>query len=228
MGNINPEFLIMIPVLLFSISLHEYAHGLAAKWGGDLTAQAAGRLTLNPIAHIDPVGTIFVPFICMIMGGFFIGWAKPVPVNPNNFRKSSWNVVVSIAGPLSNFFLVVIFVLLFKATVMSGILFSGRLSPNAIKLVTTIMVDFIVLNVLLGLFNLIPIPPLDGSHIFYHYFVRPHTRDHVMFKVFEFMQRFGFLLLFILIFGIPGRINPFYRLIHFTLKIIDFLMGFNV
>jgi len=219
--SIDPQDILMVPVLLFSLSLHEFSHAQAAWWAGDDTASRAGRLTMNPLSHIDPVGTILVPIICMMSGGFFIGWAKPVPVNPNRFKKAIWDVWVSLAGPASNFLLVILSAVAFKVLIMSGILTHGNLSEKTSNLIIYLMQNFIALNVLLGLFNLIPIPPLDGSHIFFHFFVKPHTMDHPLFKLFQFMERFGFLLLMILIFAIPPVINPFYWVYSLFLVIIN-------
>jgi Zn-dependent protease len=219
----NPEIILMIPVLLFSLSFHEFAHALSAKLVGDNTAERAGRLTLNPISHIDPIGTILVPLICLIQmraGGipFFIGWAKPVPVNPRNYRRSSDDVIVSGAGPASNFLMVILFTIIFKIFLITGIFDSGIFPPKSISMIFNLMFFFISLNLLLGLFNLLPFPPLDGSHIFYHFLVRPHTRDHIMFKIFEFMERFGRFMLIFLIFFVPDKINPFRIVFGLSLK----------
>jgi len=221
----NPQIILMLPVLLFSLSLHEFAHALAAKWAGDDTATRLGRLTLNPLAHIDPVGTVIVPLICLAQamtggGRFFFGWAKPVPVNSNRFKKLIWAVYVSGAGPCANFSLVILFTLILKLMYKTRFLLSGLVSSDAAEAVSMLFVQFIGLNVLLGLFNLIPIPPLDGSHIFFHFFVRPHKQDHAMFKLFKFLERFGFLLLLFLLFAIPDEINPFYLVYNRSIMLI--------
>jgi len=225
----SPELILMLPVLLFSLSLHEFAHALVAQWAGDDTAARAGRLTLNPISHIDPVGTVLVPLICLIQslsggGGFFFGWAKPVPVNPNRFKKLVWDVYVSGAGPLSNFILAVIFTLIFKALLMLDIMTPDRLSPEMIRVLTELIRNFIYLNVILGLFNLIPIPPLDGSHIFFHFLVRSRTRDNIMFMAFKFLERFGFIILMILLFAVPRGLNPFYLVFWKVIQIINWFL----
>lgn len=220
----NPEFILMLPVLLFSLSLHEFAHALVALWAGDDTAARAGRLTLNPLSHIDPVGTVLVPLLCLIGGGFFIGWAKPVPVNPNRFKKLVWDVYVSVAGPASNFLLAIIAILIFKAIVMTHILGTMNLSEDVMGIIKILISGFISINVLLGLFNLIPIPPLDGSHIFFHFFVRSRTRDNIMFMVFRFLERFGFLILMILLFAIPYNFNPFYLVLGKVTQIINWFL----
>ena len=221
---LKPEVIIMIPVLLFSLSLHEYSHALAAWWAGDDTASRQGRLTMNPISHIDLMGTIIVPLICLaqsMAGGvpFFFGWAKPVPVNPNRVRKRYWDVIVSAAGPASNFLLAFIFTLLLKIMYMNAV--SSRFSEHLFETLSLMMYYFIALNVLLCMFNLLPIPPLDGSHIFFHFFVKPFTRDHPMFKLFVFMERFGFILLMILMFVIPDVINPFHKMYRAVMWLIS-------
>ena len=222
---LNPELILMLPVLLFSLSLHEFAHALVALWAGDDTAARAGRLTLNPISHIDPVGTVLVPLICLMGTGFFVGWAKPVPVNPNRFKKLVWDVYVSVAGPASNFLLAVIAILIYKTIVMTHFLETTNLSEDIKGIITIVLkYGFIYMNIFLGLFNLIPIPPLDGSHIFFHFFVRSRTRDNIMFMVFRFLERFGFLILMILLFAFPRELNPFYLMFGKVMQVIDWFL----
>ena len=219
----NAEIILTIPVLFFSLSLHEYAHARAALWAGDDTALRAGRLTLNPIAHVDPIGTVFLPLLFLVRalsggGGFFFGWAKPVPVNPARFRKAIWDVYVSFAGPASNFILAIISAIIFKIIFMANIPQKIELNPELWQVLMLLIFNFIALNVLLGLFNLIPIPPLDGSHIFFHFFVRPLTRDHILFQLFMFLERFGFIVLLLFFYGIPSGLNPFSYLFKLTLQ----------
>lgn len=145
-------------VLLFSVILHEVAHGSMALKLGDNTAKYAGRLTLNPLKHIDPVGTIALPALLILTGSpFVVGWAKPVPVNPYNFRDQRWgSLKVSLAGPLVNFSLAIIFGLLMRFIPL----------PAA----TSSLFSYIVIyNFVLALFNLVPVPPLDGSHILFSF-----------------------------------------------------------
>ncbi|MCX5888833.1 MAG: site-2 protease family protein [Deltaproteobacteria bacterium] len=144
----------MAIVLLFSIIVHEVAHGYVALLNGDPTARIMGRITLNPGPHIDPVGSILIPGILLLThAGLLFGWAKPVPVNPLNFRNYRWGeITVSAAGPLSNLALAVAFAFLL------------RLDLGNVGVVK--MAYFgVIINIFLALFNLIPIPPLDGSHI---------------------------------------------------------------
>ena len=161
--------LYILPILLFSVVIHELAHGWMALRLGDSTARDMGRLTMNPIPHIDPVGSIFVPlFSLFVAGRVFIAWAKPVPVNPLNFSNYRRDdILVSVVGPISNFLLAfactVIAILL---ALIIPVLHSSI--PVLDELMTFLLKMFaggISLNVMLGVFNLIPIPPLDGSHV---------------------------------------------------------------
>lgn len=162
------QLLIALPVLIFSVVLHEVAHGWVAFREGDPTAANLGRLTLNPIPHIDPIGSILVPAVMMLIpGGFIFGWAKPVPVNPRNFRNyKRGDILVSLAGVTVNFLLVIAFALL-VVVAAHGI----RAFPDLGGTWTVVleMARFgILINIVLALFNLLPIPPLDGSHVMYH------------------------------------------------------------
>jgi Zn-dependent protease len=160
------QLLIFLPVLIFSIVLHEVAHGWVARQQGDNTAAMLGRLTLNPIPHIDPVGSLLVPAILTLLpGGLVFGWAKPVPINPRNFRNfKRGDILVSLAGVFVNFLLAIAFTL-----VMAGSEWLIRLSPELSQwwLILRGMAEYgVLINFVLMLFNLIPIPPLDGSHVF--------------------------------------------------------------
>ena len=158
--------LIVFPVLVFSIVLHEVAHGWVAYKQGDATAMMLGRITLNPIPHIDPIGSILVPILLALApGGIIFGWAKPVPVNPRNFRNfKKGDILVSLAGVTANLLLAIAF-----TVVMALAEWLLRLSPDlaATWLVLRSMAQYgVYINFVLMLFNLIPIPPLDGSHVF--------------------------------------------------------------
>ena len=160
------DIIIRIFVLLFALSVHEAAHGWAALKLGDPTASHMGRITLNPIAHIDPIGTILFPLILIVMRvPFLFGYAKPVPVNPLNLKNPKRdNIFISAAGPLSNLGVAVI--------AFIGIIVLKFLDPNLFAsrerfsyLILLILYNVIILNVILATFNLIPIPPLDGSGV---------------------------------------------------------------
>ncbi len=149
-----------MPILFFSVIVHEVAHGYAALRLGDETALNAGRLTLNPISHIDPVGTIILPLFLLISGSnFLIGWAKPVPVNPYNFVNPRQDFAkVGAAGPLANIALAVISAMLLTVLNLTGLL-------GSFALIAYLLQSAVFINILLAVFNLIPIPPLDGSRI---------------------------------------------------------------
>jgi Zn-dependent protease len=164
------EHLYIIPILLFSVIIHEIAHGWMALRLGDPTAKLMGRLTLNPIPHIDPIGSILVPLFSLLAAGqVFIAWAKPVPVNPANFvnyRRD--DVMVSMVGPLSNILLALGCTLFF---ILCGLLraWAGTAETGVVDGVLVFLCRMwyggIVLNIMLAVFNLIPVPPLDGSHV---------------------------------------------------------------
>ncbi len=154
---------LIIP-MVFAIVFHEVAHGLAAKWLGDPTADERGRLSLNPIAHVDPVGTIVLPGALALMGLPVFGWAKPVPVVPQRMRNPRVGMMLSAAaGPASNFLQAMV------GAVLLGLLIAWQgdiEAPGGIaKFFATMLYYVLMVNVFVGLFNLIPIPPFDGSHI---------------------------------------------------------------
>ena len=147
-----------IPIV-FAITLHEVAHGWVARYFGDRTAEAQGRLSLNPIRHIDPVGTVLVPILLLWLGGFLFGWAKPVPVNPQFLRNPRGNMVwVSAAGPAANLAMAIAwaFLMMVSQQVDFGIAGQWLQSMAAVG---------IFINVLLAVFNMLPIPPLDGGQL---------------------------------------------------------------
>ena len=154
------QVLLMLIPMILSLSFHEFAHAQVARWLGDDTAERQGRLTLNPIAHIDPIGTLLLPAIGALTSIPLIGWAKPVPVNPARFRKNvnMWRgfALVSAAGPLSNLFLAV---LAAAALAFGGDTVLGN--PGLFRLVWAMF----LMNVGLCVFNLLPLPPLDGSRL---------------------------------------------------------------
>ena len=188
----DPTTAIFFIIILFlSIVIHEYAHAYVAYSLGDPTAKYAGRLTLNPIPHIDFFGTILLPMLLILSSSpFLFGWAKPVPINPYNFKDQKYGQAkVAIAGPAANLFLALIFGLLIRITVANEALYF--LMP-----LIPLFVAIVFINILLALFNLLPIPPLDGSHILFTFL--PDSAQNI--KVF--LQKYGFfLLLGFIIFG---------------------------
>ncbi|MEX0909069.1 MAG: site-2 protease family protein, partial [Gemmatimonadaceae bacterium] len=157
-------FLLVAPVLLFSVVAHEYAHGYAALRQGDPTAYQLGRLTWNPLKHIDPFMTIILPILTFITAGVMFGGAKPVPVNPRNYRDfKRGDIIVSLAGVVTNLVLAVLAVF---AVALVGLLGRGIPGIGASAAILQLMLIYgILINLVLAFFNLIPIPPLDGSHV---------------------------------------------------------------
>jgi Zn-dependent protease len=175
---------------VFAICVHESAHAWTANKRGDPTARMLGRISLNPIVHVDPIGTILVPLIGILTGIGFIGWAKPTPVNPHNFRHYILDdILTSVAGPVSN--------LLIASVATIGLMIVGAVAggtnPETIGWLVPIALllrAFLYVNILLAAFNLIPIPPLDGSHVLRH--LLPDGAQ----RVYDMIGWFGIILLF--------------------------------
>lgn len=189
--------LLVAPVLLFSMVAHEYAHGYAAYKQGDMTAYQLGRLTWNPLKHIDPFMTIILPVMLALLGGPIFGGAKPVPVDPRNYRHyRRGDIIVSLAGVTTN---VVIAIVSVPLVVLVGLL--GEALPALVKplgILQLMLVQGIVINLVLAAFNLMPIPPLDGSHVF-KYLLPPAWS-----LAYQRLAGVGLLLLFALLsFGRP-------------------------
>jgi len=175
-----------IIVLIFSIVIHEFSHGWMANYLGDPTAKYQGRLTLNPLPHIDPLGSVLVPFLMFLSGtGIIFGWAKPVPYNPYNLKDQKRGpALVAAAGPLANLFIAVFFGIVIRILIAQGV--DSSVIP---------FLGFIVLiNIVLGIFNLVPIPPLDGSKLLFS--ALPYSTHRFQ----EFLERNGMLLLLVFIF----------------------------
>ncbi len=193
------EILFLLPSIIIAIIFHEVAHGYVAYKLGDETPKEYGRLTLDPTKHIDLLGTILLPVLLLISSNFRIafGWAKPVPINFYRFRKIRRDLIlVSLSGPVTNLILAVIFGLIFKFLVVPF----PKISASYIS----VFVQYSVLiNLILAIFNLIPIPPLDGSRIFYSIILR-YPQDALRNRNLEI---YGSLILIVLLFfGIIGRI----------------------
>jgi len=193
------DILFQLIAFLFAISIHESAHAWMANRRGDPTARMLGRITLNPIKHIDPVGTVLLPLIAMLTHLPVIGWAKPTPVDPRNFKNPVLDdILTSVAGPVSNFIVATGSTILLAAIslvapggrdvvryALSGVAYGNSfLVP-----VSVLLYQMLVINVLLAVFNLIPIPPLDGSHVLRHF-----LSDRVR-QVYDTMGMFGLMAL---------------------------------
>jgi len=201
------DFAIQLSVILFAISFHESAHAYAALRFGDTTARDLGRISLNPLRHLDPFGSVLLPALMYILsaGRMIFGAAKPTPVNLANTRNPRLaNLVVSAAGPVSNFFLAALALaalLGIKQVAPSAILDLGlaiqgdRFAAGALAPLTYVLFQFALVNVLLGVFNLIPIPPLDGSGVLMSVFGGSVARLYAT------IRPFGFLLLILLLYS---------------------------
>ncbi len=197
--------ILLIVIFLFSAIIHEIAHGAMANYLGDSTAKERGRLTLNPLKHLDPIGSVLVPmFLIVFQSGIIFGWAKPVPINPLNLRDKKYgDAKVAAAGPLANISLAVLFGLLIRFVPWSNFSFGAGM-------ITAF--GFIVwINLLLAVFNLMPIPPLDGSHILFS--VLPRKADDI--KIF--LSQYGMIILLFFIFFLLPVILP---IIQFLFRLI--------
>ncbi|MBW3534539.1 MAG: site-2 protease family protein [Gemmatimonadetes bacterium] len=189
----NLDFLLFVPGLLVAIVVHELAHAWQARREGDPTAERLGRITLNPLPHLDLWGSLLVPALLWVSNvGFLFGWAKPVPVDPRNYRDPKWgDVRVSLAGVVMNLVMAVVFTVLWAIVAALG-----EAGP-VWDAVSRIMMFGVLINLVLAFFNLIPIPPLDGSHVVYH--LLPPRLAHG----YQALGRFGIILLMALIFLVP-------------------------
>lgn len=199
-------FAFQIAILIFSIVIHEVAHGYAASYLGDQTAKYQGRLTLNPLKHLDPFGSLLVPLLSYQLGGFIIGWAKPVPYNPHNLRPGRWSeAIVAGAGPLSNLSIALIFGLMLR--------FAQDAGNQAFLEITTLVV---FINIVLAVFNMIPVPPLDGSKILFALFPASFAGLRAFF------ERYGLILLVLVILFVWKLILPL------VLAIFSLITGIGV
>jgi Zn-dependent protease len=208
-----------LPVLVFSLVAHEYAHGVAALRQGDDTAYMLGRLTLNPLPHIDPVMSLLMPALLLFVSGgrFAFGGAKPVPVNPRKYRNyKRGDIIVSAAGVVTNLGLSLVCALLF---VLLG--FVAALVPDLVPVMDTaqrMMMWGVWLNLILCCFNLIPIPPLDGSHLFYH-LLPPGLGAR-----YRSMQRFGMIPLLAIMLLAPSVFNWLLGPAYYGMGLLQHLM----
>lgn len=221
------DILFQIIAFIFAISVHESAHAWMANRRGDPTARMLGRITLNPIKHIDPVGTVLLPLIAVFAHIPMIGWAKPTPVDPRNFRKPVLDdILTSVVGPVSNFAvvgatsIVLAFIAIVSRLGRAIIHVLPMVYPNHLDLLATqtssvlmpvslFLYELAVINIVLAIFNLIPVPPLDGSHVLRHFLPAQAQRAYDM------IGWFGLIALVFLGGGILGRlIFPFIDLFN--------------
>lgn len=199
----NPiYFVAFIVALLLGFTIHEYAHAWMAFRCGDPTAKIEGRLTLNPFVHLDPLGTLF-----LLLVGF--GWGRPVPINPNNFRKPSDEIKVSVAGIIANLILALIFGIPIRVALLTGHPIDSSIVLSAINIIVDI-------NLVLAVFNILPVYPLDGSHIVEHF-----LSDHA--KV-GFRQYGPIILLAVLIFDRVSNYPILYSIMEPLLRVLSFLV----
>lgn len=203
----GPDFIFIILILILSVVIHEVSHGYAAQMLGDPTARLAGRLTLNPLKHLDPFGSVIIPALLVLSkAGFLIGWAKPVPYNPYNLRNARWGeAIVAGAGPLTNIFIAVVFGLLIRLGTIYDFL-----SPAFVEIAGYV----VFINILLAIFNLLPIPPLDGSKVLKS--LLPYKAAYKYDAFVEFFTRYGMIasLIFIFVF-ISFLWQPFSVFVNF-------------
>lgn len=197
------EAIFYVAILIMSVVIHEISHGFMAEYFGDKTARHAGRLTLNPIKHLDLFGSILLPAVLVLTHApFLFGWAKPVPYNPYNLSNRKWGTIaVSAAGVMANFFIAIVFGLILRF----GLFFTA--SPDFYFIVSAI----VVVNLALGIFNLVPIPPLDGSKIFLSLFPESLHRGIEIFEQYSII----FLIIFIVYFS-----NYLYPILAFLFHLI--------
>lgn len=216
------NLIIYMVVLLLAISAHEAAHAWMSLKFGDDTAYLLGRVTLNPVAHTDPIGTLLLPVLGFVFGAVggalgaipLIGWGKPTPVNPRKWSNYKWgNVMVSIAGILANLLIAVISFTIFKLLLSYEVLNAANASEGFGRIFITLFFNLIFLNISLAIFNLLPFPPLDGSKVLGTFL--PESFQ----PFFEMMEQYGFLILMALIyFGLIGLVmRPVFRIVQYLL-----------
>ncbi len=216
------HLVIFMVVLLLAISAHEAGHAWMSHKFGDDTAYMLGRVTLNPVKHTDPIGTLLIPIVAFIFGAIggglgsipLIGWGKPTPVNPRNWTNfKTANVMVSIAGILANIILAVIGFVIFKSLLGYGVINAENIEGGLVRPISIFLQNLIFLNVSLAVFNLLPFPPLDGSKVL-GTFLPPSAQP-----ILEMLEQYGFLILMALLYmGVIGFImRPVFQVVRYLL-----------
>lgn len=202
------EIIFVLAIFLFSVVIHEVSHGFAAEKLGDPTARLQGRLTLNPIKHIDPIGSVLLPLILALSPAKMIfGWAKPVPFDPRNLKNPKTDAgMIAAIGPATNFLIAVLFAGIFRAFII--------LLPQYAELLALPFAYIIQINLLLAIFNLLPIPPLDGSKILFALLPNREAVYQAMLK----LEEYGFVILILLLF--TGALNFIYPLVNFAMNLL--------
>jgi Zn-dependent protease len=219
------QLLTFYPVFLFALTIHEVAHALTAKWAGDTTAAYQNRLSLNPVVHMDPFGTVLLPILMLTLpGAFLFGWARPVPVVEARFRTPAWSVVVSLAGPFSNVLLAIFGTLVLSLLLRVGLVGHQAgwwtMSESFVRIIHDLTLKYVYLNWLLAFFNLVPVPPLDGSHVLHHFVIRGRQQFYAFW---EFYSRFGFIFFLLLLFNFGTFLwVPVRFCTHLTLSLLGF------
>lgn len=227
MGNIDiavllSHLVVYMVVLLLAISAHEAGHAWMSYKFGDDTAYLLGRVTLNPVKHTDPIGTLLIPILSFIFGALggalasvpLLGWGKPTPVNPRKWENYKLaNVMVSIAGIGANLIIAIVSFLIFKSLLEFEVINANNIDSGIVRPVVTLFQYLILLNVSLAIFNLLPFPPLDGSKVLSTFLPASFQ------PVFEMLEQYGFLILLLLIYmGLIGLImRPVYQLVNYLL-----------
>lgn len=208
--------LLSVAIILISIVLHEVAHAWAAYKLGDATAKEQGRLTLNPLAHLDPMGSVVIPLLMSLAGGFVVGYAKPVPYNPRRLRNPRRDeVLVALAGPASNLCQALVGAVLYHALYDAGAidaLYTAGVSATVLYGVAYFVVRYTYTNVMLMFFNLIPLPPLDGSKVLL-YFLKGDAK-----RTYYSIQQYAMPILLIVLWVLPSYLN---------IDIVGWILGYT-
>ncbi|MEP6568435.1 MAG: site-2 protease family protein [Acidobacteriota bacterium] len=221
-AQLIPQLLIYMVVLLFAISAHECGHAWMSNRFGDDTARLLGRITLNPVAHTDPIGTLLIPIVSFLLGSIggpvaripLIGWGKPTPVNPLRWRnKNLANVMVSAAGIMANLFIAICTFTIIKVLLMTG---GFEKIPQSVREPVTLFLEMLLtINISLAVFNLLPFPPLDGSKILETFL--PESAQPIL----ALMEQYGFIILMMLIYVgfFSAIINPIMNFVYYLLAL---------